>query len=291
MVFRKVIIGFFLISGILAAQDTITGTYSYTYGDSESLVDARQSCKDLALREAIESYYIFVESSTEVDNFQIKEDIIKSISAGYLKDIKVVDQNEEGRTITMTVEATVSADEIKKVVEEIATAGRETSTESETEISTDTLRVRESDSEKYPFLRALASFEKRLSNVEEASRHHRFDDALSQIQNLESKIEPYQPKRERSFQYILYQTVFSYTQLIGDLVQIEKLESQGKKVRVRYRLSQAKKIKVELNNYLKQFEKLQDILDWKKVIRRRWVSRCRSAIDKLNKKAATYSRR
>jgi hypothetical protein len=73
------------------AQDKIQGSYTYTYGDKESLVEARQSCKDLAVRDAIESYYVFVQSSTGVENFQTKEDIIQSIAAGYLKDLRIVE--------------------------------------------------------------------------------------------------------------------------------------------------------------------------------------------------------
>jgi hypothetical protein len=57
---RRIIFIFLLFVSAAFAQDKIRGTYSYTYGDSESLVEAKQTCKDLALREAIESYYVFV---------------------------------------------------------------------------------------------------------------------------------------------------------------------------------------------------------------------------------------
>ena len=47
---RFVAILFILIcSTTLFGEDTIQGMYSYTYGDSESLVQAKQTCKNLGL--------------------------------------------------------------------------------------------------------------------------------------------------------------------------------------------------------------------------------------------------
>ena len=109
----KRILIFMLTAGAVMAQDTIRGSYTYTYGDSESLVDARKTCKDLAVRDAIESYYLFVESSTEVENATLKEDIINTLSAGYLSNLNVVEQSEEGRTLSCTVEAGVDPEAVK----------------------------------------------------------------------------------------------------------------------------------------------------------------------------------
>ena len=60
----------------------------------------------MALREAIESYTVFVESSPEVENYELKEDVVKSLSAVYLTDIQIVQQTEEGRGDELWDEAT-----------------------------------------------------------------------------------------------------------------------------------------------------------------------------------------
>ena len=40
----------------------VTGDYSYVYGDSETLLEAKNICYSMAVREAIESNSIFISS-------------------------------------------------------------------------------------------------------------------------------------------------------------------------------------------------------------------------------------
>ena len=47
----------------------------------------------MALRNAVESYNIFVSSMTNVHNFQLRNDIIQTLSSGYLEDLTVVEEN------------------------------------------------------------------------------------------------------------------------------------------------------------------------------------------------------
>ncbi len=98
------------------ADETIKGHYCYTYGDKESLKEAKDVTRTLAIRNAIESYRVYIESTTSVRNFTLTNDIIQIVSSGYLKDMKVVEHKEEGRTICDTVEFTVSPKEIEKVI-------------------------------------------------------------------------------------------------------------------------------------------------------------------------------
>jgi len=95
------------------ADETITGHYCYIYGDTESLTEARETCKTLALRNAIESYRIFVETTTKVTNFALTNDVVQLISAGYLKNTKVVNHTEKGRVICDTITAEVNPAEIE----------------------------------------------------------------------------------------------------------------------------------------------------------------------------------
>ncbi len=105
----------FFVSSV-NADETIEGHYCYTYGDKESLKEAKDVTRTLAIRNAIESYRVYIESTTSVRNFTLTNDIIQIVSSGYLKDMKVVEHREEGRTICDTVEFTVSPKEIEKVV-------------------------------------------------------------------------------------------------------------------------------------------------------------------------------
>ena len=89
------------------ASETIQGRYCYTYGDSESIKDARAIAKSLAIRNAIESYRVYVSSSTNVKDFTLTEDMVRVLSSGYLKNIKIINSSEEDRKICYEIRATV----------------------------------------------------------------------------------------------------------------------------------------------------------------------------------------
>lgn len=97
-------------------DDTIHGHYCYTYGDNESLKEARERTKSLAIRDAIESYRVFVESMTTVDGFTLTDDLIQTISSGYLKNIRTIEHTEKGRTVCYTIQAIVAPSEIESII-------------------------------------------------------------------------------------------------------------------------------------------------------------------------------
>ena len=53
------------------ADEIIKGHYCYTYGDNESLKEAKEITRTLAIRNAIESYRVFITSASTVNNFQL----------------------------------------------------------------------------------------------------------------------------------------------------------------------------------------------------------------------------
>jgi hypothetical protein len=108
------------------ADDIIQGYSCYTYGDKESLLQAREITRSLAIRNAIESYGVFVTSTGTVKNFQLTNDLIRVISAGYLKDIRTIEHTEEGRTICEKIQCVVSPQEMEKILKEYAQRIRET---------------------------------------------------------------------------------------------------------------------------------------------------------------------
>jgi len=100
------------------ADEIIKGHYCYTYGDNESLTEAKEIARTLAIRNAIESYRVFITSASTVNNFQLTNDLIQIISSGYLKDLKTIEHKEEGRTICETIQASVSPQEIEKITKQ-----------------------------------------------------------------------------------------------------------------------------------------------------------------------------
>lgn len=94
----------------------VTGDATYTYGDNESLLAATTTAKTLAIRKAIESYQVFVDATSTVQDFQLTQDLVKTIAAGYLHDLKIVEQSETGRTIHVRVKGYVLPKEIKSVL-------------------------------------------------------------------------------------------------------------------------------------------------------------------------------
>ncbi|MBN2789176.1 MAG: hypothetical protein JXR69_03225 [Candidatus Delongbacteria bacterium] len=112
----KQLIIFFLIFSTLLLSKQIQGSYTYTYGDNESLVKARQTCKELAIRNAVESFAVYLESRSEIENYQTKKDNIISISLGLVKNIKVTTKIEDklDNSIYICVEGEINDKEVLK---------------------------------------------------------------------------------------------------------------------------------------------------------------------------------
>lgn len=109
----------FSLALIAAKSDRveIIGEESYTYGDKESLIEAKEIARSLAIRRAIESYKVFVDSTSSVSDFRVVSDLIQTIAKGYLHDLKVVEQSEQGRTIRIKVKAYIVPSEIQAVLD------------------------------------------------------------------------------------------------------------------------------------------------------------------------------
>lgn len=294
MIGRRIVLMILWCVSVAFTQEKIRGKYSYTFGDKESLVEARQTCKDLAIREAIESYYVFVESSTEVENFQLKEDIIESISAGYLKHITVVEQKEEGRTITTTVEAEVMPDEVKAVVEKLVQNQRQKEEDEEKNqpVVADTSPADESTGGKsISFLTVLSLYERREQSVEDSWRQKKFDSALTQNQTLQRILERYKPNREDLFQWLVYECFRTRTVLQEYLLRVESCEAQRMRVRAIVGMKLVYQKMDELKGYVDRLQKLTRLTDAQKKVRRSCIARSRHILDLAQKKAVSYRRR
>ncbi len=286
MIFRRTILLVFFFVSLSFAQDTIRGTYSYTYGDKESLVDARQTCKNLAIREAIESYTTFVKSSTDVKDFQLKDDIIQSIAGGYLHDVRVVDEKEEGRTITTTVEAKVDSSEIRQFIDKMIQAQK-----SETEVTEDSSQKEVSSKEQiYGFSILLSGYENETRAAETAWKQRRFNTALTHMQKLQLLLDRRKPDRENRFRWLVYSLMKKRTIILIDFLKVEQLESQGKKRSARIMMRSLAKKAAELRKEMAELGALPNLTKAQKVVQQKCLSQCRSTLEIIKRRIARRRR-
>ena len=101
---------------VLATRAQIHADYCYQYGDSESLMVAKEISYAMALRKAIEQYRTFVASTSTVEDFQLKEDLIQTIASGYVEDIQIIKQDVRGRTVCTELIGYVDPDAVESLV-------------------------------------------------------------------------------------------------------------------------------------------------------------------------------
>ena len=94
-----------------------TGEYEYTYGDNESIMQAKQRCEGLALRAAIEQCALFVSSTTNIENYELRDDLVNTIAAALVKNKKVLAQRVEGRTIYYKVSIKLDDEQMSRAIE------------------------------------------------------------------------------------------------------------------------------------------------------------------------------
>jgi hypothetical protein len=97
----------------------ITGEYSYSYGDNESLLEAKSLCYTMALRNAIESYTVWIQSTTTIQDFKLKNDLIQAISSGYIDRLTVDLEKIEGRNVHYKISGYVNPASVKNVIDNI----------------------------------------------------------------------------------------------------------------------------------------------------------------------------
>jgi len=287
MIIKRILFILCIVFSSAHAQDKIQGTYSYTYGDNESLVEARQTCKDLALREAIESYSIFIESSTAVENFQTKEDIIESISAGYLQDVTVTEQKEEGRTITITVEALVSPEEVKTIIDQLVTDQQEELSEQDSTQSAedDIDNKMTSDSDH------VSRYESKLTLINVLQKQNKLQDAVRRIIQLKSYLKKNSPEKNNQFQWQLYKVNYQYISLLEDFLKYKDFKKDRNRLKAAQSIQLIRVKRTSLQNALNNLEKYENISEKEKNIKRNTLKRGYNLLDKIRQEVQIMKKR
>ncbi len=99
---------------------TIYGEYTYTYGDDETLTEAKQKCQTLAKRDAVEKFATYLRSETIVRNYQTESDEIIANAEAMMMDVKIVEEKIDklASTIFYKISAEVDEQKILGVYEE-----------------------------------------------------------------------------------------------------------------------------------------------------------------------------
>ena len=115
---NKMLLAIALFLPLAAQAEEIIGHGCYRYSDNESLIVARDTALSLAKRDAMERYAVFVESASTVENAQLRNDLINSLSAGLMRGLRVTDQKEDlqKREVCTTIRAEVEAIEVKNII-------------------------------------------------------------------------------------------------------------------------------------------------------------------------------
>jgi hypothetical protein len=262
-------------SVLVFGQDVIRGTYSYTYGDRESLVEARQACKTLAIRDAIESYYLYVESSSTVENNTLKNDIVESLAAGHLKNVRTLDQKEEGRTVTITVEADVDPADIRALVEK--KIGGASSPPA------DASSVKSGVNPPLDFTVFLSKIENRAISAERELDQNRFDQALVRLQDMDTLLASFPDQSNDRFQTLMMKSLSQRNRILADLARLERVRSGRRGIRERAAERAIRTKFSQMESGLSELRSLTGLTEKQMAIRSDWFFKCRQLGSKLKK--------
>ncbi|MGB0911720.1 MAG: DUF4384 domain-containing protein [Nitrospirales bacterium] len=107
-----------MVQGVNAKKlEAVEGLGCYAYGDDETPSDAKSKAMARAREQAVSSYKVWVESSSLVEDFQLKKDSIHSISAGMLGQIHIKDTTKKGQEICIRITGKLDPISVKEELE------------------------------------------------------------------------------------------------------------------------------------------------------------------------------
>ena len=115
--------GLVLLPSVSSAKtDVVYASYKYVMGDNDTKNDAKRICFIEAKRRCLEKVGTYIESETEVKNYKLTKDEVRTYAAALTK-VEVVNEKVkfEGESITifMTVKAEVDTVDLKSKIDQI----------------------------------------------------------------------------------------------------------------------------------------------------------------------------
>ena len=111
------LLGSLPLLGWANSAEEVKGQYCYTYGDQETPAQGKKKALALARERAVENHQVFISNKTSIENFQLKEDLIQSVSAGLLKNVAIQEETEEGRTLCVEIVAQIEPSLMQEEIE------------------------------------------------------------------------------------------------------------------------------------------------------------------------------
>jgi len=110
---KNVVMAFLLFATVIVCSKQIEGEYRYSYNDSETIIDAKQKCLNLAKQNAVERFATFIRSETIVKNYITEKDEIIANSMGMITDVKIINEIIDKANTTVYYKISAEIDEIK----------------------------------------------------------------------------------------------------------------------------------------------------------------------------------
>ncbi|MBN2202027.1 hypothetical protein JW777_08755 [bacterium] len=268
--------------------ELIRGTYTYTYGDGESLVDARRTCKELAVRDAVESYYLIIESVSHVENSVLQKDLVRSVAAACVRNLRMTDEQEHGRTLTCTVEGEVNPDEVKQLIAVNVPADssgvRPTGSEETVpdQPSGDGSLTRDPDSRRTDaavrFAALLSRYENGTASAARDLGRARFEEALSKLKETDALLEAFPENAQGGFQLEMIRSMKLSNRLEAAVLRFEKSRpARAVRLRTSGRL-EIRRAAEALERSIESLSRLDGLTDKQAAIRKAWALRCRGQL-------------
>lgn len=103
---------------VAAPLQPVEGQGCHTYGDNQTPDQGHRAAVTKAKRRAVENHKSVVEATSSVENFKLKSQITQSVTAGALRNMRIVKNSEQGREICVRVRGKVDPDEVDRAIQE-----------------------------------------------------------------------------------------------------------------------------------------------------------------------------
>ncbi len=97
--------------------EPVVGLGCYAYGDDETPSQAKDKAMARAREQAVSSYKVWVQSSATVEDFQLKNDVIHSISSGMLQQIQIENIKKDGQEVCLRIKGMLAPNSVKEEVD------------------------------------------------------------------------------------------------------------------------------------------------------------------------------
>ncbi len=99
-----------------ASREIVHGNACYAFGDEETPKMAKKKAEAFARERAVSGYQVWVESSSQVKDNELQEELIQTISAGMLHKVSINHEEWKGREICIEISAEIDPQDISMEV-------------------------------------------------------------------------------------------------------------------------------------------------------------------------------